>query len=404
MAVMIGVDPHKGSHTAVAIDENEVALGELRVRSSTAQVERLTAWAARWPERTWAVEGAGGLGYLLAQQLVAAGEVVVDVQPKLGARVRLLASGATNKNDPNDARSVAIAALRSTSLRPVMAEDHAAVLKLWAKRSRDLGSARTQVACRLHAVLCELVPGGVAKDITAGHAAAVLDEVVPTGAVQRARHDLALEFLDDLRRIDGQMRDTKKRLQEAVAASGTTTTEIFGVGPFVAATVIGYVGDVSRFADRDHFAAYNGTAPIEVSSGNRKIYRLSRRGNRRLNHAIHMAAVTQIRFRHSTGRVYYDRKIAEGKTHKEAIRSLKRRISDAIYARLVADARRVAAARKGPGGQTGNDSASSVAGSHPERRHFGEATPGPEPTLRRQPAPTSPATSAPAGRKSRKAS
>ena len=174
----------------------------------------------------------------------------MDVQPRLGARVRLLASGATNKNDPNDARSVAIVALRSTSLRPVMAEDHAAVLKLWAKRSRDLGSARTQVACRLHAVLCELVPGGVAKDITAGHAAAVLDEVVPTGAVQRARHDLALEFLDDLRRIDGQMRDTKKRLQEAVAASGTTTTEIFGVGPFVAATVLGYVGDVSRFATR----------------------------------------------------------------------------------------------------------------------------------------------------------
>ena len=121
--------------------------------------------------------------------------------------------------------------------------------------------------------------------------------------------------------------------------------------------MIGYVGDVSRFASRDHFAAYNGTAPIEVSSGNRKIYRLSRRGNRRLNHAIHMAAVTQIRIRHSTGRAYYDRKIAEGKTHKEALRSLKRRISDALFARLLADARRAADAATGPGGQTGNDSA-----------------------------------------------
>jgi len=94
------------------------------------------------------------------------------------------------------------------------------------------------------------------------------------------------------------------------------TTGIFGVGPVIAATVIGCVADVSRFASRDHFAAYNGTAPIEVSSGNRKIYRLSRRGNRRLNHAIHMVAITQIRYRHSDGRAYYDRKLAEGKTHK----------------------------------------------------------------------------------------
>jgi transposase len=107
--------------------------------------------------------------------------------------------------------------------------------------------------------------------------------------------------------------------------------------------VIGAVRNVSRFPDRDHFAAYNGTAPIEVSSGPRKIYRLSRRGNRRLNHAIHMAAVTQIRYHHSPGRSYYDRKLAEGKTGKEALRSLKRQVSDAIFARLQADARRAAA-------------------------------------------------------------
>ena len=131
-AVMIGIDPHKASHTAVAIDEKEAPLGEVRVRASAAQAGRLVAWAASWPERTWAVEGAGGLGYLLAQQLVAAGERVLDVQPKLGARVRLLATGATSKNDPNDARSVAIAALRSAAPRKVAAENHAAVLKVWA--------------------------------------------------------------------------------------------------------------------------------------------------------------------------------------------------------------------------------------------------------------------------------
>jgi len=383
-AVMIGVDPHKGSHTAVAIGVAEEPLGELRVRSSASQADQLVAWAAAWPERTWAVEGAGGLGHLLAQQLVTAGERVLDVQPKLGARVRLLSTGATNKNDPNDARSVAVAALRSATRRAVTADDHATVLKVWSKRHRDLGRARNQVACRLHAVLCDLVPGGISKEITAAKATAVLEQAEPSGAVEAARCELAAEFLEDLRRFDVQMRDTRKKLAVVVRAAGTTVTEIFGVGPVVAATVIGVVVDVSRFPGRDHFAAYNGTAPIEVSSGNRKIYRLSRRGNWRLNHAIHMAAVTQIRHRHSDGRACYDRKLAEGKTHKEALRSLKRRVSDAIFARLQADARRAAAAAavEGPGGQPGNDSVASAAGLHPEHRLFGQATPGPESTLR----------------------
>jgi transposase len=383
MAVMIGVDPHKGSHTATAIDATETVLGELRVRSGAGQVERLVAWAASFAECTWAVEGAGGLGYLLAQQLVAAGEHVVDVQPKLAARVRLLATGATNKNDPNDARSVAIAALRSPAVTEVMAEDHTAVMKVWAKRHRDLSRHRTRLACRLHAVLCELVPGGIAGEISAAQAARLLDEVEPHGAVATARRDLALELVADLGRLDAQLRDTKRRIAAAVAASKTTTTELFGVGPIVAATVIGDTGDVSRFASRDRFAAYNGTAPIEVSSGPRKIHRLSRRGNRRLNHAIHMVAVTQIRFHHSDGRAFYDRKIAEGKTGKEALRALKRRISDALYRQLQVDAQRAAAsATAGPGGQAGNDSEASVTGSHPEHRLFGEATPGPTITLR----------------------
>ena len=149
-------------------------------------------------------------------------------------------------------------------------------------------------------------------------------QVTPPGAVARARCELAAEFPADLRRLDTQLRESKKKLALVVRASGTTLTGIFGVGPVIAATVIGDVGDVSRFPSRDRFAAYNGTAPVEVSSGGRKIYRLSRRGNRRLNHAIHMAAVTQIRQRHSDGRAYYDKKIAEGKTHKEALRYLAR--------------------------------------------------------------------------------
>ncbi len=406
MAVMIGVDPHKGSHTAVAVDQAEHVLGELRVRSSGDQVQRFMSWAAQWPERSWAVEGAGGLGYLLAQQLVAAGETVLDVQPKLGARVRLLATGNVNKNDPNDARSVAIAALRSKELPQVAAEDQAAVMKLWSKRRRDLGSLRTQVVCRLHAVLCDLVPGGMpGREVSATQAARALEVLEPTGAVAQARYELAMDFLADLRRIDAQMAEAKKRLEVAVKASGTTLTEVFGVGPYVAATVIGYVGDVARFADSDHFASYNGTAPIEVSSGGHKVFRLSRRGNRKLNHAVHMAAVTQVAHRHSDGRAYYERKLKEGKTNKEAVRCVKRRISDAIFAHLVADAKRKAqAAQPGPGGQRGNGSVSSAAGSHPQRRHFGQATPEPAQSIGRPPTSRAPRTRLTVGKKSRKAS
>jgi transposase len=136
-------------------------LGQVRVRASAVQAKRLLEWAAAWPERAWAVEGAGGLGHLLAQQLVAAGERVLDVQPKLAARVRLLAAEAVNKNDPNDARSVAVTALRARTLREVVPDDHSTILKVWSKRHRDLGRNRTQIACRLHSALCELVPGGI---------------------------------------------------------------------------------------------------------------------------------------------------------------------------------------------------------------------------------------------------
>jgi transposase len=286
---------------------------------------------------------------------VSAGERVLDVQPKLGARVRLLAAGDVNKNDPNDARSVAIAALRSAGVQQVRPDDHAAVLKIWSKRYRDLGRTRTQVVCRLHAVLGELIPGGVPKAITATRAARILRAIRPAGAVQTARCELAAAFLEDLRRIDARIRETRKKLAITVAAARTSLTGLFGVGPVIAAIVIGDVRDVSRFGGRDHFAAYNGTAPIEVSSGPRKACRLSRRGNRRLNHAIHMAAVTQIRHRHSQGRAYYDKKLAEGKTPREALRALKRQVSNAIFACLQADARRAAArpgAREGSRGTT----------------------------------------------------
>ncbi len=360
--VMIGVDPHKGSHTAVAIDRDEVQLAAVTVRATRRQVNELLGWAARFEERVWAIESAGGLGYLLARQLVAAGERVLDVPATLAARVRVLGTGRSNKNDSNDALSIAVAALRAPRVAAVGRDDYSGVLRLYAKRNNDLGRARNRTACRLHALLAELVPGGISKEINARSAERLLATIDLATPVERARHRLALEHLEDLRRFDEQMRASKVRIAAAVTESGTTLTELFGVGPVVAAMVIGYTGDVTRFRNRDHFAAYTGTAPIEVSSGGRITHRLSRRGNRQLNHAIHIAAITQIRFAHSPGRAFFDRKVAEGKTKREAVRALKRRISDAIYRQLLLDT-----ASTGPGGQPGTTLQSSVTGLAPQQ-------------------------------------
>jgi transposase len=160
--------------------------------------------------------------------------------------------------------------------------------------------------------------------------------ILVVGETTQCRVLIAREVVDDIARLDDALKASKSRIADAVAASGTSVTDIVGIGPIGAATIIGYTKDVTRFPTRGHYATYNATASIEVSSAGNTRHRLNLRGNRILNHAIHIAAVTQLR--HDTiGRIYFDRKIAEGKTPKEAIRALKRRISDAIYKSLVAD-------------------------------------------------------------------
>jgi transposase len=404
-AVMIGVDPHKGSHTAVVTGPAEEPLGEIRVRASAGQAGKLTEWAAAWPERTWAVEGAAGLGRLLDWQLVAAGERVLDVQPKLASRVRLLQAGDTNKNDPDDALSVAVAALRSRTCRQVAAEDHPAVLKVRAERHRDLARLRNQVACRLHAVLCDLVPGGTSKEISAAQAARILGQVTPSGAAGLARAELAAEFPGDMRRLDAQLRGTRNKPAAAVRASGTTLTGVSGAGPVIAGTIIGDIAGVSRFPGRGHFAACNGTAPVEVSSGNRKTHRLPLRGNRRISHAIHMAAITWIRHKHSEGRAYYDKKAAEGKTHKEALRSLKRKISDAIFACLLAGARRAGQrpARRAREGNRGTTLTPARPAHTPNAGSSDKPLPDPGTTIRPGTRAAAPSPSKPASKKTRPA-
>jgi len=339
MVTTIGIDPHKATHTAVAIDESEVVLGEITLPADRSQTKTLIDWADRVDGggRIWAVEAAGGLGYLLSQQLVASGERVVDVPPVLASRVRVLGSGRSDKNDPNDALSVAVAALRQPGLAVVRREDHAQILRMLAKRHLELTGLRTQAVCRLHAVLVLLRPGGMTRRLSADKASRMLQGMRNLDVIGEQRRAMARTHLGDIRRLDRELKANKQRIRTAVAASGTTVTDVYGVGPIVAAFLIGYSGDMTRFESAGHYASYNGTAPIEVSSGGKKKHRLSLRGNRKLNHAIHMVAVSQIRYSDTPGRVYYDKKRAEGKTKKEALRALKRQVSDTVYQRLVAD-------------------------------------------------------------------
>jgi len=340
MNVMIGFDPHKASHHAVAIDEREEELAQVSVRPARTQTQPLLSWAARFPQRVWAIEGADGLGYLLSQQLVAAGERVIDVPATLAARTRVLGTGRSNKNDPNDAHSVAITALRRGGLRPVTPAGHTEVLRLLAKRNHDLGIHRTRLVGRMHALLVELAPGGIAKEMYASDVDRFLARIAPVTPAEQVRYALAVELLADIRRLDDQLKASHQRIRAAVAASGTSLTDVYGIGPIIAATLIGYTADIARFGDRDHYAAYNRTAPVEFSSAGRTVHRLSRRGNRQLNHALHMAAICQMRQTGSAGRAYVDRRVADGKTKREAIRALKRHISNTVYRQLILDAQR----------------------------------------------------------------
>ncbi len=210
------------------------------------------------------------------------------------------------------------------------------MLRLLARRHHQLVAGRTRAICRLHAVLCEMIEGGLSKNLTAKRAAFELRKLRPADAIALERKHLAVELLDEVRRHDRALNELDGRIITAVKAADTTVTDVYGVGPLVACYLIGYSGDVRRFPTAGHYARYNATAPIEASSGPKVRHRLNPNGNRQLNHAIHIAALGQIS--HETaGRAYYLAKQADGKSRKEAMRCLKRRISDAVYRQLRAD-------------------------------------------------------------------
>ena len=386
--ITIGVDPHKLSATIEVVDDHEKLLGSGRFTTDQAGYTAMRTYAKTWPDRVWAVEGANGAGRPLAQRLLEAGEHVVDVPAKLAARVRLFDTGHNRKTDALDAHSIAIVAVRTDTLRVLKVDGELEALRMLTDRRETLTRRRVQTVNRLQALLAELLPGQAKRDLTALQAKAMLAGVRPRDIAGKTRRRIAAEELADLVAIEAKIKKATAELKTMVTARGSRLMDLHGVGPVVAARILADVGDVTRFADRNRFASWTGTAPLDASSGEQNRHRLSRAGNRRMNHMIHIAAVTQIRL-DTEGRTYYRRKRAAGKKPMEAMRCLKRRISDAVYRQLVADAERAALASSpetvgtGPGGHCGATQSSSAVDLPPHIDTSDQPLPGPaEPTLR----------------------
>jgi transposase len=372
--VIIGIDPHKRSATIEVMTADELVVGRGRYGTDAAGLAAILAGVRRWPERTWAIEGSRGVGRQLASWLVAGGEQVVDVPPKLSARTRVFTAGQGRKTDATDAHAIALAATRSTGLRPVTGDAQLEVLRVLADRRRALGEDHTRMICQLHQLLAELIPGGAKKALSAAQARVLLGRVRPRDPAGQARRRVAAELITDLERIYQRKKAADKELTAALKATGTTLMTLDGIGPSGAARLLVEVADITRFPDRGHFASWNGTAPIDASSGDHVRHRLSRAGNRQINRVLHIMAVVQLRHPATKGRAYYDRKVAAGKTPNEAMRALKRRLSDVVFRQMRADAR---ATRTGPGGHSGAATGSSAAGCDPNAGSSDKSLPGP---------------------------
>jgi transposase len=389
--VIIGVDPHKLSATIEVVDRHENFLGSGRFTTDRPGYAAMRAYVKTWPDRVWAVEGANGAGRPLAQRLVEAGERVHDVPAKLAARVRLFDTGHNRKTDALDAHSIAVVAVRTAALRVVAPDGELEALRMLTDRRDELAHLRVQTVNRIQRLLSELVPGQRKRDLSALQAKAILATVRPRDIVGKTRRRLAADEIADLVAVDAKLKKITAELKTMVIDRGSTLLEVHGVGPVVAARILADVGDVARFSDRNRFASWTGTAPLDASSGEQIRHRLSRAGNRRMNHMLHIAAVVQLR--HDTeGRAYYRRKLDAGKTPMEALRCLKRRLSDVIYRQLLTDARTAGTPpiehdETGPGGHCGATQESSAVDLPPLIDTSDQPLPGPaQPTL--QPTPS----------------
>lgn len=312
--ILLGLDPHKSTHTATAVEPTtNQPIASIRIEATLPEYRRLLTWARRWPER---------------------------------------------------------------EARPVVAEDHATVLALLDERRVNLAQARVRTVNQLHAVLRDLLPGGAPLQLTAAAAAALVGRIRPAGPVEGVRKQLARDLVAQLRGVDAQLAANAEQLLRHVETSGSTLMSTPGIGPVMAARLIARTGSIDRFPTAAAYANYCGTAPIEIASADKSRHRLSRKGDRQLNCALHTIAVIQIRMPGSPGRTYYDRKIAEGKSAKEAKRCLKRRLADHVWRVMTADERR-RSREADPGGHTEATLKSSAAGSTPTASSSDKSLPEP---------------------------
>ena len=300
--VVIGMDSHKRSATIEVIAGDEAVAGRGRYATDAAGYAAMLAEARHWPRRMQAIEGCQGIGRHIANRPLADGEHVVHVPPRLPARTRMFTTGQGRETDATDAHSVALAATRMQGLRPAVDDQQLAVLRILADRRRSLGADHTRMVCQLHRPLPELVPGGAKKALPAAQAKALLARVRPRDAAGKARRMVAAGLISDPGRIHQRKKAAGKELNELLKASTTTLTTLHGIGPSGAARLLAGAADVTRFPDKAHFASWNGTAPIDASSGDQVRHRLSRAGNRQINRVLHIMAVVQLRHRNSEGR------------------------------------------------------------------------------------------------------
>lgn len=378
--VVIGMDPHKRTATIEVMTAEEVVVGGGRFTTDTDGYAAMLRYGQQWPQRIWAVEGCEGIGRHVVQRLIADGEPVVDVPAKVSARLRFYATGQGRKTDDTDAHSIALVGVRMSGLRPVVAHEQIEILRLLVDRRRRFGEEHTVKVCQLHQLLLELIPGGAKKYLSAAQARRLLAAVQPSDLVSTTRKRVAMELVEDLERIYQRSKAADKELVTLVKSTGTGLLGLHGIGPSGAARLLVEVGDITRFPDKGHFASWTGTAPIDASSGDHVRHRLSRGGNRQINRVLHIMAVVRLRTP-TEGRTYFDRKTAAGKTSMEAMRCLKRRLSDIVYRTMLTDYVTVQAT--GPGGHRGTTLTSSVAGSHPHTNSSDKSLPRPVTRQRR---------------------
>jgi len=341
--VTLGIDAHKRTHTAAAVDDVGRELGTKTTTSATTDDHlALLRWAERFgPDRCWAVEDCRHLSRRLESDLLAAGERIVRVPPKLMAHARDSAR-TYGKSDPIDALAVARAALRHPGLPTAQLDGPARELRLLVDHREDLVAERTRCINRLRWHLHELDPSWDPRLRSLTHLKN-LDAVAARlssleGMVARVASEIAMHARDLTVRERALAREITTRVQAMTPA----LLELAGVGALTAAKIVAEVADIRRFKSKDAFARHNGTAPLPVWSGNRERHRLSRTGNRQLNAAIHRIAVTQMRC-HTDAKAYLERRMTNGNTKTEAIRALKRRLSDVVFRTLLDDTRSTAA-------------------------------------------------------------